>query len=100
MAKLMIEAQVDERCCAPMTQEALSTSDADDFAQLFAALGDPVRLRLFSIIAASAVSATVALPAAASVNVIGKQSSTSAYTQKDLQQSANFYAALDHKTQY
>ena len=52
MAKLMIEAQVDERCCAPMTQEALSTSDADDFAQLFAALGDPVRLRLFSIIAA------------------------------------------------
>jgi ArsR family transcriptional regulator len=35
-----------------MTQEALSTSDADDFAGIFAALGDPVRLRLFSIIAA------------------------------------------------
>ena len=55
---------------------------------------------LFSIIAASAVSATVALPAAASVEVSGKQSGTTAYTQKYLQQSANFYAALDHKTQH
>jgi len=59
-----------------------------------------MNFNLFSIIAASAVSATVALPAAASVNINGKQSSTSAYTQKFLQQSANFYAALDHKTQY
>ena len=58
-----------------------------------------MNLNLFSIIAASAVSATVALPAAASVELTGKQSSTSAYTQKYLQQSANFYAALDHKTQ-
>lgn len=58
-----------------------------------------MNLNLFSIIAASAVSATVALPAAASVEVFGKKSSTSAYTQKYLQQSANFYAALDHKTQ-
>ena len=59
-----------------------------------------MNFNLFSIIAASAVSATVALPAAASVNINGKQSSTSAYTQKYLQQSANFYAALDHKTKY
>ena len=58
-----------------------------------------MNLNLFSIIAASAVSATVALPAAASVEVSGKKSSTSAYAQKYLQQSANFYAALDHKTQ-
>ena len=58
-----------------------------------------MNLNLFSVIAASAVSATVALPAAASVDVAGKNSSTSAYTQKYLQQSANFYAALDHKTQ-
>ncbi|CRM74089.1 MULTISPECIES: hypothetical protein [Pseudomonas] len=58
-----------------------------------------MNLNLFSIIAASAVSATVALPAASSVEVSGKKSSTSAYTQKYLQQSANFYAALDHKTQ-
>jgi hypothetical protein len=58
-----------------------------------------MNLNLFSVIAASAVSATVAQPAAASVEVSGKKSSTSAYTQKYLQQSANFYAALDHKTQ-
>ena len=58
-----------------------------------------MNLNLFSIIAASAVSATVALPAAASVEGSGKKTSTSAYTQKYLQQSANFYAALDHKTQ-
>jgi len=57
-----------------------------------------MNFNLFSIIAA--VSATVALPAAASVEVSGKKTSTSAYTQKYLQQSANFYAALDHKTQH
>ena len=45
--------QVDAlACCAPVTQAALSAADADDLAQLFAALGDPVRLRLLSIIAA------------------------------------------------
>ncbi|UOB26198.1 hypothetical protein MRY17_11020 [Pseudomonas orientalis] len=58
-----------------------------------------MNFNLFSIIAASAVSATVALPAAASVEVAGKKSGTTAYTQKYLQQSANFYAALDHKIQ-
>ena len=59
-----------------------------------------MNFNLFSIIAASAVSATVALPASASVEISSKKSSTSAYTQKYLQQSANFYAALDHKTQH
>jgi hypothetical protein len=58
-----------------------------------------MNFNLFSIIAASAVSATVALPAAASVEVAGRKSSTTAYTQKYLQQSANYYAALDHKAQ-
>ena len=54
MAKAMakIQDQAEASCCAPMTEEALSAMDADNFAQLFAALGDPVRLRLFSIIAA------------------------------------------------
>ncbi|MFC6340015.1 hypothetical protein GIR22_07590 [Pseudomonas sp. CCM 7891] len=59
-----------------------------------------MNFNLFSIIAASAVSATVALPASASVEISSKKSSTSAYTQKYLQQSANFYAALDHKIQH
>ena len=53
-----------------------------------------MNLNLFSIIAASAVSATVALPAAASVEVTGKKSTTTAYTQKYLQQSANFLSLI------
>ncbi|MFO2464388.1 hypothetical protein OOJ96_11240 [Pseudomonas sp. 15FMM2] len=59
-----------------------------------------MNFNLFSIIAASAVSATVALPVSASVEISSKKSGSSAYTQKYLQQSANFYAALDHKTQH
>jgi ArsR family transcriptional regulator len=44
--------QLDEvACCAPLTEAALSAGDAEDYARLFAALADPVRLRLFSIIA-------------------------------------------------
>jgi hypothetical protein len=56
-----------------------------------------MNFNLFSIIAASAVSASVALPAHASVQANSKPSTTQTYTQKYLQQSANFYAALDHK---
>ncbi|MCU1736093.1 MULTISPECIES: hypothetical protein [unclassified Pseudomonas] len=59
-----------------------------------------MNFNLFSIIAASAVSATVALPASASVEINSPKSHTQSYTQKYLQQSANFYAALDHKTQH
>jgi ArsR family transcriptional regulator len=39
-------------CCAPMTTEALTTAQAADLAAGFKALGDPVRLRLLSLIAA------------------------------------------------
>ena len=46
--------------------------------------------------ALTASDATVALPASATTVVSDKKSA--AYTQKYLQQSANFYAALDHKT--
>lgn len=55
-----------------------------------------MNFNLFSVIAASAISATVALPASASTVVSDKKSAS--YTQKYLQQSASFYAALDHKT--
>jgi len=59
-----------------------------------------MNFNIFSIIAASAISATVALPASACVDVTDKKvSSTQSYSPKYLQQSANFYAALDHKTQ-
>lgn len=55
-----------------------------------------MNFNLFSVISACAISATVALPASAITLVSDKKSA--AYTQKYLQQSANFYAALDHKT--
>jgi ArsR family transcriptional regulator, arsenate/arsenite/antimonite-responsive transcriptional repressor len=42
----------DEMCCTPLTRASLSQVGADELAPLFAALGDPVRLRLLSIVAA------------------------------------------------
>jgi hypothetical protein len=57
-----------------------------------------MNVNIFTIIAASAISATAALPAHASVEVTDKKvSATQSYTAKYLQQSVNFYAALDHK---
>jgi ArsR family transcriptional regulator len=41
-------------CCAPMVDEPLAATDAVDLAKGFKALGDPVRLRLLSMIAAKA----------------------------------------------
>lgn len=58
-----------------------------------------MNFNLFSVIAASAISASVVLPAGAQVE-IREKNSTPSYTQKYLQQSANFYAALDHKVQH
>ena len=42
---------LNEGCCAPLTREPLAQADAADLAPLFKALGDPVRLRLLSLIA-------------------------------------------------
>jgi ArsR family transcriptional regulator len=39
-------------CCVPITESALDDQDADELASVFAALSDPVRLRLLSIVAA------------------------------------------------
>lgn len=39
-------------CCEPLTEAPLSEHEADDLAQVLAALADPVRLRLLSIVAA------------------------------------------------
>jgi ArsR family transcriptional regulator len=41
-------------CCTPLVAEALSETAAVDLARGFKALGDPVRLRLLSLIAARA----------------------------------------------
>ena len=42
---------VVEACCAPLQLEALSDTQAPELARRFAALGDPVRLRLLSMLA-------------------------------------------------
>ena len=39
-------------CCAPLTEAPLSASDAAELASVLAALGDPIRLRLLSLVAA------------------------------------------------
>jgi ArsR family transcriptional regulator len=39
-------------CCTPMVTESLTEQSATDLARGFKALGDPVRLRLLSLIAA------------------------------------------------
>lgn len=41
-------------CCAPLVREPLTQSDAEQLAQTLKALADPARLRLLSIVAASA----------------------------------------------
>jgi ArsR family transcriptional regulator len=43
----------DEACCASVLAAPLSDGDAVRYAQAFAALADPVRLRLLSLVAAA-----------------------------------------------
>ncbi|MCX4680277.1 metalloregulator ArsR/SmtB family transcription factor [Streptomyces sp. NBC_01433] len=38
-------------CCPPLTERALTSEEAVRTAAMFKALGDPVRLRLFSLVA-------------------------------------------------
>jgi ArsR family transcriptional regulator len=45
---------LDPSCCTPMVAGALTEDAAIDLAKSFKALGDPVRLRLLSLIAARA----------------------------------------------
>lgn len=42
----------EPECCSPMVAEALSPEGAADMARMFKVLGDPVRLRVLSLIAA------------------------------------------------
>ncbi|WIX75604.1 metalloregulator ArsR/SmtB family transcription factor [Amycolatopsis carbonis] len=52
-------------CCAPLAEAPLSAEDAADLATGFKALGDPVRLRLLSLICTSDDGARVSDLAAA-----------------------------------
>ncbi|MGQ0845513.1 MAG: ArsR/SmtB family transcription factor [Sporichthyaceae bacterium] len=45
---------LNSQCCSPMTREPLAADQATELAAAFKALGDPVRLRLFSLIASHA----------------------------------------------
>ncbi|MGC4910006.1 ArsR/SmtB family transcription factor [Streptomyces cyaneofuscatus] len=38
-------------CCPPLTERPMSAAEAETAARMFKALGDPVRLRLFSAVA-------------------------------------------------
>ncbi|WP_137873408.1 metalloregulator ArsR/SmtB family transcription factor [Rhodococcus sp. Q] len=46
--------QDDGACCSPLVREPLTEDWAGDLARMFKALGDPVRLRLLSLVASHA----------------------------------------------
>jgi ArsR family transcriptional regulator, arsenate/arsenite/antimonite-responsive transcriptional repressor len=56
VARLAVRSDVDALapplCCPPLTQAPLSPDDAAELASVLGALGDPVRLRLLSLVAA------------------------------------------------
>ena len=56
MARLAGRSEVEEveaaLCCPALTQAPLSAKEAAELASVFGALGDPVRLRLLSLVAA------------------------------------------------
>ncbi|WP_406414358.1 ArsR/SmtB family transcription factor [Streptomyces sp. NBC_01614] len=50
----LLEPEVAEAvapCCPPLTERPLTADEAEKTARMFKALGDPVRLRLFSAVA-------------------------------------------------
>ncbi|MBO0693083.1 MAG: helix-turn-helix transcriptional regulator [Acidimicrobiaceae bacterium] len=49
--ELISVAASDELCCVPITDAPLSETEAAELAQALAALADPVRLRLLSLLA-------------------------------------------------
>jgi ArsR family transcriptional regulator len=53
MARKSVALMPDAVCCPSVLQAPLSEADAEDVARAFAALADPVRLRLLSLIAAA-----------------------------------------------
>ncbi|MFC8178034.1 MULTISPECIES: ArsR/SmtB family transcription factor [Nocardiaceae] len=48
---LPIEAVSAGECCSPLVREPLTVDRSVDLARMFKALGDPVRLRLLSLVA-------------------------------------------------
>jgi ArsR family transcriptional regulator len=54
MSKLELRPLNVPVCCPPLVREPLTEGQAGDLAAVFKALGDPVRLRLLSLIASGA----------------------------------------------
>jgi len=54
MSKQRQTLPVVDQCCTPLVREALDEQAATDLSRMFKALGDPVRLRLLSMIASQA----------------------------------------------
>ncbi len=53
-AKRLATVELDDgMCCAPLLAAPLAESEAGELARMFAALADPVRLRLISLVAAA-----------------------------------------------
>ena len=54
MAKRAAVVELDDGvCCAPLQASPIGEAEAAELAKVFAALGDPVRLRLLSLVAAA-----------------------------------------------
>jgi ArsR family transcriptional regulator len=49
--RVMVELTAAVGCCAPLAREPLTGDQAVELARVFKAMGDPVRLRLLSLIA-------------------------------------------------
>ena len=54
MSKQYLPAEQAQPCCSPLVHEPLTEEWAGDLALMFKALGDPVRLRLLSLVASHA----------------------------------------------
>ncbi len=72
-----------EVCCAPLRAQPLDGDQAVDLARRFAALGDPVRLRLLSLLASSPDSAVCACDL---VEPVGKSQPTVSHHLKVLRE--------------
>jgi ArsR family transcriptional regulator, arsenate/arsenite/antimonite-responsive transcriptional repressor len=54
MSKQLPVVEVGSGCCSPLMRQPLTSDQSADLARMFKALGDPVRLRLLSLIASHA----------------------------------------------
>ena len=72
-----------EACCAPLRAVELTADDAAQLAKGFAALGDPVRLRLLSLLATSTEGAVCACDL---VEPVGKSQPTVSHHLKILRE--------------